>query len=153
MVFLIRGGQLSERQRQLQEKLAAAADKMIIIGKREVTATDLAALTKETGLEHALVMLEDDTRALVQMPSYKGGRLPANTKRLLMHSHPDDWGSGMANFISKEDIESIISLKQEYSYMVTVDGTVYKFTTKTIPMSIGEVVRELHPYHGWVGKR
>jgi hypothetical protein len=70
-----------------------------------------------------------------------------------MHSHPDDWGSGMAKFISKEDIESIISLKQEYSYMVTVDGTVYKFTTETIPLSIGEVVREFHPYHGWVGKR
>jgi hypothetical protein len=149
---LIRGGQLSERQLQLKAKLAAAAEKMIIIGKREVTATDLAVLTKETGLEHALVMLEDDTRALVQMPSYKGGRLPANTKRLLMHSHPDDWGSGMARFISKEDIESIVSLKQEYSYMVTVDGTVYKFTTKTIPMSIGDVVRELHPYHGWVGR-
>ena len=150
---LIRGGQLSERQLRLKEKLAATADKMILIGKREVTATDLAALTKDTGLEHALVMLKDETRALVQMPSYKGGRLPANTKRLLMHSHPEDWGSGMAKFISKEDIESIISLKQEYSYMVTVDGTVYKFTTKTIPMSISDVVRELHPYHGWVGKR
>ena len=59
----------------------------------------------------------------------------------------------MARFISKEDIEAIVSLKQEYSYMVTVDGTVYKFTTKTIPMSIADVVRELHPYHGWVGKR
>ena len=46
-----------------------------------------------------------------------------------------------------------VRLKQEYSYMVTVDGTVYKFTTKTIPMSIGEVVRQLHPIHGWVGKR
>jgi hypothetical protein len=150
---LLRGGELSARQVELDQRLAAAADKMIIIGKREVTATDLAALTKATGVEHALVILQDDTRALVRMESYKGGGLPANTKRLLMHSHPHDWGSGMAKFISREDIEAIISLQQEYSYMVTVDGTVYKFTTKTIPMSIGEVVRELHPIHGWVGKR
>jgi hypothetical protein len=150
---LLRGGQLSERQVELDRKLAAAVDKMIIIGKREVTATDLAALTKASGVEHALVILEDDTRALVRMESYAGGKLPSNTKRLLMHSHPDDWGSGMARFISKNDIEAIISLKQEYSYMVTVDGTVYRFTTKTIPMTIGDVVRELHPYHGWVGKK
>ncbi|MEO7732694.1 MAG: hypothetical protein ABIY55_17120, partial [Kofleriaceae bacterium] len=148
---LLRGGELSARQLELENKLAASADKMITIGKREVTATDLAALTRSTGLEHAIVILHDDTRALVQMGSYKGGRLPANTKRLLMHSHPTDWGSGMAKFISAEDIEAIITLKQEYSYMVTVDGTVYKFTTKTMPMSIGEVVRELHPYKGWVG--
>jgi hypothetical protein len=36
-------------------------------------------------------------------------------------------------------------------HALAVDGTVYKFTTKTMPMSIGEVARELHPYKGWVG--
>jgi len=149
---LLRGGQLGERQLDLDQKLAASPDKMVIIGKREVTATDLAALTKATGVEHAIVILHDNTRALVRMESYAGGQLPANTKRLLMHSHPDDWGSGMAKFISEADVEAIITLNQQYSYMVTIDGTVYKFTTKTMPMSIGEAVREFHPFHGWTGR-
>jgi hypothetical protein len=75
-----------------------------------------------------------------------------NTKRLLMHSHPDDRGSGMAKFISPEDVEAIVALGQRYSYMVTVDGTVYKFTQATSPYTIGEVVRKFHPVHGWVGQ-
>lgn len=87
---------------------------------------------------------------LVRLDSYKGGQLPPNTKRLLMHAHPDDGGSGMAKFISEQDVEALVTLGQKYSYMVTVDGTVYRFTNKTIPLTIGDVVRRFHPMHGWV---
>lgn len=99
-----------------------------------------------------MVILNDGKRQLVRLGSYKGGTLPANTKRLLMHSHPDDYGSGMAKLISEADVEAIVTLGQKYSYMVTIDGTVYRFTTTTIPFSVGEVVRRFHPLLGWVGK-
>jgi hypothetical protein len=149
---VLRGGHLSARQVELDKRLEHAAEGMIEIGKREVTATDLAALTKSRGVEHAVVILQDGKRQLVRLGSYKGGTLPANVKRLLMHSHPDDFGSGMAKFISEADVEAIVTLGQKYSYMVTIDGTVYKFTASTIPMSVGEVVRKFHPILGWVGK-
>jgi hypothetical protein len=149
---LLRGGHLSERQAAFNRLLQQAADGAIEIGKREVTATDLAALTKTSGVEHAVVILHDGKRKLVRLGSYKGGTLPANTKRLLMHSHPDDYGSGMAKFISEADVEAIVTLGQKHSYMVTVDGTVYKFTADTIPYTIGEVVRRFHPIFGWVRK-
>lgn len=149
---LLRGGDLSPRQLDLDRRLEQAVDGIIEIGKREVTATDLAALTRRSGVEHAVVMLQDGKRRLVRLGSYKGGALPSNTKRLLMHSHPDDYGSGMAKFISEADVEAIVALGQKYSYMVTLDGTVYRFTTSTVPMSIGEVVRKFHPVLGWVGQ-
>jgi hypothetical protein len=145
-------GHLSARQVELDQRLEHAAEGMIEIGKREVTATDLAALTKSRGVEHAVVILQDGKRQLIRLGSYKGGTLPANVKRLLMHSHPDDFGSGMAKFISEADVEAIVTLGQKYSYMVTIDGTVYKFTANTIPMSVGEVVRKFHPILGWAGK-
>jgi hypothetical protein len=69
-----------------------------------------------------------------------------------MHSHPDDRGSGMSKFISKEDVEALIILNQKYSYMVMIDGTVYRFTHNTVPYTVGEVVRRPHPIHIWVGK-
>jgi hypothetical protein len=140
---ILRGGKLDRR-------LADATDGTIEIGRREVTATDLAALTRHTRVEHAVVILRGDKRMLVRLDSYKGGQLPPNTKRLLMHAHPDDGGSGMAKFISEQDVEALVTLGQKYSYMVTVDGTVYRFTNKTIPLTIGDVVRRFHPMHGWV---
>lgn len=42
---VLRGGVLSDRQRQLDSKLDDSHDGIIVIGTREVTATDLAALT------------------------------------------------------------------------------------------------------------
>jgi hypothetical protein len=118
------------------------------VAAREVTATDLAVLTEYTGLEHALVMLDDGKRVLAQMDSYKGGNLPADTKTLLMHSHPNDGGSGLARFISAEDVDALNALNQRYSYMVTVDGSVYRFTQETMPNTVGEMVRTLD-YSGW----
>lgn len=149
---LLRGGQLDSRQLDFDRRLEEAMEGMIEIGKREITPTDLAALTKKTSLEHAVVILKNDKRMLVRLGSYKGGQLPENTKRLLIHSHPDDFGSGMAKFISPQDVEAVVALGQKYSYMVTIDGTVYRFTAKTIPYTTGEVVRQFHPFHGWIGK-
>ena len=150
---LMRGGSLSPHQEALAKGLDSTeglGKGLLAVGKSEVTATDLAALTKHSGVEHALVLLKDNRRVLVKMDSYKGGSLPANTKTLLMHSHPSDRGSGMAKFISAEDVEAIKFLNQEYSYMVTVDGTIYRFTQKTVPMTIGEVVRKPpHPILVW----
>jgi hypothetical protein len=45
-----------------------------------------------------------------------------------------------------------VTLGQKYSYMVTIDGTVYRFTAATIPMSVGDIVRKFHPILGWVEK-
>jgi hypothetical protein len=149
---LLRGGQLDERQQGFLTKLAEGGG-MMKIDKRTVSATDLAALTKHTGREHAVVILKDGSRALLDMGSYKGGTLPQSTKLLLMHSHPEDYGSGMAKFISPEDVDALKYLNQRYSYMVTADGTVYKFTQNTAPLSIGEVVREFHPMRGWINPK
>jgi len=152
---VLRGGTLDARQQELLERLAKADEwgpGVAKIGKREVTATDLAALTKHTGREHAMVILKDNTRVLVDLGSYKGGSLPANTKTLLMHAHPEDYGSGMAKFISKQDVDALLFLNQRYSYMVTVDGTVYRFTMNTTPNTVGEVVRKFHPVLGWVSQ-
>ncbi|EDX70621.1 hypothetical protein MC7420_5996 [Coleofasciculus chthonoplastes PCC 7420] len=68
---------------------------------------------------------------------------------LLMHSHPDDHGTGMAKFISEDDVNALVYLNQRYSYMVTVDGTVYRFTRDTPSCSVARIVRELK-YSGWV---
>ncbi len=150
---LVRGGTLSARQQDLVRRLASKTgmgEGYLEIGAREVTATDLAALTKHKGTEHSIVILRDSRRILVDMGSYKGGNLPASTKTLLMHSHPQDQGSGMSKFISERDVEALKILDQQYSYMVTVDGTIYRFTQNTVPMSISEVVRRPHPIYVWV---
>jgi hypothetical protein len=55
----------------------------------------------------------------------------------------------MAKVISEDDIDALVYLNQRYSYMVTVDGTVYRFTKSTSPNTVGTVVRELR-YSGWV---
>ena len=147
-----RSGDISQRHQEFLNRLATKDNLgkgLAEIGKREVTATDLAVLTFLTGREYAIVILKDNRRVLVDIGSYKGGSLPANTKILLMHSHPDDYGSGMAKFISEPDVDALVFLNQHYSYMVTVDGTVYRFTKNTIPNTIGKVVRELG-YSGWI---
>lgn len=150
---VLRGGTLEPRQVELIDRLADSGDLgrgLAKIGRREVTATDLAALTRHTGREHAIVILKDNTRVLVDLGSYKGGQLPVNTKTLIMHAHPEDYGTGMAKFISPEDVDALMVLNQRYSYMVTVDGTVYKFTMDTVPNTVGDVVRKFHPVLGWV---
>lgn len=147
-----RSGDVSERHQEFLHRLAVKDNLgkgLAEIGKREVTATDLAVLTFITGREYAIVILKDNKRVLVDVGSYKGGSLPPNTKILVMHSHPDDYGSGMAKFISEPDVDALIFLNQRYSYMVTVDGTIYRFTQNTIPNTVGEVVRELS-YSGWI---
>jgi hypothetical protein len=73
-----------------------------------------------------------------------------DTKLLLMHSHPYDHGTGVAKWFSEADINALKHFNQRHSYMVTVDGTVYKFTPNTPVNSIGEVVREMHPIFGWM---
>jgi hypothetical protein len=150
---LLPGGTLAPRQADLLTRLGAADELgagLLEVGRREVTATDLAALTRHTHREFALVILRDNRRVLVDMGSYRGGALPPNTRTLLMHSHPTDWGSGMSRFVSQEDVEALLMLNQRYSYMVTVDGTVYRFTFETVPMTVGEIVRRFHPILGWV---
>ncbi|MEQ8755586.1 MAG: hypothetical protein RID09_18995 [Coleofasciculus sp. G1-WW12-02] len=148
----IRQGEITQRWQDFLARLAAQDDfgiGLAEVGKREVTATDLAALTALTGYEHAIVILTDNRRVLINMGSYKGGELPPNTKILLMHSHPDDHGTGMAKFISEDDVNALVYLNQRYSYMVTVDGTVYRFTRDTPSCSVARIVRELK-YSGWV---
>ena len=150
---LLRGGKLNPRQQSLIDRLAAADELgpgLTQVKRREVTATDLAALQRHTSHEHALVILKDNRRVLVDVGSYRGGALPPNTKTLLMHSHPHDFGTGMSRLISQEDVEALMMLNQRYSYMVTVDGTVYRFTMKTVPMTEGEVVRKFNAVLGWV---
>ena len=151
-VLSLRQGEITPRWQNFLARLASQDDfgiGLTEVGKREVTATDLAALTKITGHEHAIVILKDNRRVLIDIGSYKGGELPPNTKILLIHSHPDDYGSGMAKWISEDDVDALVYLNQRYSYMVTVDGTVYRFTMHTSPNNVGEVVRELR-YSGWV---
>ena len=151
-VLSLRQGEITPRWQNFLARLASQDDfgiGLTEVGKREVTATDLAALTKITGHEHAIVILKDNRRVLIDIGSYKGGELPPNTKILLIHSHPDDYGSGMAKWISEDDVDALVYLNQRYSYMVTVDGTVYRFTMHTSPNNDGEVVRELR-YSGWV---
>lgn len=151
-VLSLRQGEITPRWQNFLARLASQDDfgiGLTEVGKREVTATDLAALTKITGHEHAIVILKDNRRVLIDMGSYKGGELPSDTKILLIHSHPDDYESGGAKWITQEDVDALVHLDQRYSYMVTVDGTVYRFTKNTIPHSVGKVVRELK-YSGWV---
>lgn len=146
-----RGKELTSKQQELLDRLAVndgLGEHIAKIGKREVTATDLAALTYKEGKEFAIIMDKQGQRYLVKMGSYKGGQLPHYTDRLLMHSHPFDWGTGQAKLISPQDIDGIISLNQKYSYMVTTEGEIWKFTHSTIPNDIGELVRELN-YYGW----
>lgn len=146
-----RGKELTSKQQELLDRLAVndgLGEHVTKIGKREVTATDLAALTYKEGKEFAIIMDKQGQRYLVKMGSYKGGQLPHYTDRLLMHSHPFDWGTGQAKLISPQDIDGIISLNQKYSYMVTTEGEIWKFTHSTIPNDIGELVRELN-YYGW----
>ena len=98
-VFNGKTGDVSAKQQDLMDRLAQSDDMgpgMTKIGSREVTPSDLAALTRQTGREHAIIMTKDGQRILMDMGSYKGGGLPSVTHRLLMHSHPDDFGSGAA---------------------------------------------------------
>jgi hypothetical protein len=73
---VLRGGNPSARQVELDKRLEQAAEGMIEIGKREVTATDLAALTKSRGVEHAVVILQDGKRQLIRLGWYKGAPYP-----------------------------------------------------------------------------
>ncbi|MFP4412565.1 hypothetical protein [Coleofasciculus sp.] len=151
-VSIRRQGEITPRLQNFVDRLDAQDDfgtGLAEVGKREVTATDLAALTALTGYEYAIVILTDNRRVLINMGSYKGGELPPKTKILLMHSHPDDHGTGMAKFISEDDVNALVYLNQRYSYMVTVDGTVYRFTRDTPSCSVARIVRELR-YSGWV---
>ncbi|MFW5665249.1 MAG: hypothetical protein ACOC2Z_06795, partial [Coleofasciculus sp.] len=89
-VSIRRQGEITPRLQNFVERLAAQDDfatGLTEVGKREVTPTDLAALTTLTGCEYAIVILTDNKRVLINMGSYKGGELPPNTKILLMHSH------------------------------------------------------------------
>jgi hypothetical protein len=150
---LMRGEELGARQEDLLGRLAMADEfgaGLAEVGKREVTATDLAALTKHTGREHALVILKNNRRLLVDLGSYKGGVLPENTKTLLMHAHPYDYGTGASRLITEQDVDALLFLNQRYSYMVTVDGTVYRFTMQTAPNSVGDLIRQFHPLKKWV---
>ncbi len=152
----VKSSVLSIKQQELLARLLAKdalGRGLAEIGKREVSATDLAALTNVTRREFAIVILKNNQRVLVDTGSYKGGVLPINTKILLMHSHPTDHGSGMAKFVSSEDINALVYLKQLYSYIVTVDGSIYKFSAKTAPMSVGEIVRQPHPLFGWLNPK
>jgi len=152
-----RQSEITPRLQNFLDRLAAQDDfgiGLAEVGKREVTATDLAELTDISGssgsrCEYAIVILTDNRRVLINMGSYKGGELPHNTKILLMHSHPDDHGTGMAKFISEDDVNALVHLNQRYSYMVTVDGTVYRFTRDTPSCSVARIVRGLK-YSGWV---
>jgi hypothetical protein len=134
---MARGTALDARQLALKLRLEVGSDDLgpglLKVGKREVTATDLAVLTRDSGHEHAVVILRDNTRVLVDMGSYSGGTLPEGTKTLLMHSHPHDWGTGASKLISSQDVQALLLLNQRYSYMVTTDGTVYRFTLDTVP--------------------
>ncbi|EDX70611.1 hypothetical protein MC7420_5986 [Coleofasciculus chthonoplastes PCC 7420] len=79
----IRQGEITQRWQDFLARLAAQDDfgiGLAEVGKREVTATDLAALTALTGYEYAIVILTDNRRVLINMGSYKGGELPPNTK-------------------------------------------------------------------------
>ena len=82
------------------------------------------------------------------MGSYKGGQLPHYTDKILMHTHSFHWGTSQAKLISSQDIDGIILLNQKYSYMVTTEGEIWKFTHNIIPNDVGELVRELN-YYGW----
>lgn len=140
---------LTPKQQELLKKLAFEDDlgRLITrIGKREVTATDLAALTSDQKREFAIIMDKNGQRYLVDMEAYNGGDLPTYTDRLLMHSHPSD--NGMALKISKADINAVKALNQKYSYMVTTDGRIWRFTPNTFANELGELVRDLN-YQGW----
>lgn len=156
LATLARGEELPAKQAGLLERVHAADDMGVGVAQvdpGEVGALDLAILTRfhEAHLEYALVRLNDGPRtALVEMGSYRGGSLPPSTDQLLLHSHPPDRGSGMSHFVSREDVEAITMLGQTESYIVLTDGTVYRFTPDTPPGTIGELVREVHAYYGWV---
>jgi hypothetical protein len=47
-------------------------------------------------------------------------------------------------------VQALLLLNQRYSYMVTTDGTVYRFTLDTVPNTVGDIVRQFHPVLGWV---
>jgi uncharacterized membrane protein len=139
-------GEMTPKQNDLMRRIEAKDELgfgLTKIGKREVTPSDLVALTNATGKEHAIIMTKDGQRVLVRMADYNGGTLPSFADKLLMHSHPNDGGSGVAKWVSPEDILAIKALNQKYSYIVTADGSVYRFTQKTVPNQQGELIREL----------
>lgn len=146
-----RANSLSPRQENFLHRLALEDDVGVgvaRVGKREVTPTDLATLTSREGVEFAIVMDSGGQRYLVRGESFKAVDLPEYTHKLLIHSHPNDYGSGVATWISEADIRALAIFQQEYSYMVTVDGRVWRFTRQTAPNGTGELVRELN-YYGW----
>jgi hypothetical protein len=149
--FNMKNKLLSEKQQDLLARLASEDDLGVgvaRIGKREVTPSDLANLTNVEKVEFAIVMDRNGQRYLVKMGSYKGGDLPPYADKLLMHSHPYDNNAGTALWISEADIQAIAIFKQKYSYMVTVDGRVWKFTQNTAPNGTGQLVRDMN-YQGW----
>lgn len=145
---------LTEKQEGLLQRIDSKdypGKLMTVVGKREVTPSDLASLTLKRNKEFALIINDKGETVLVQMVSYNGGKLPTNTKTLLMHSHPEGGGNEITKWVSKADINTLKTLNQEYSYIVDTNGTIYKFTQHTQPNTLGQVVRKAGYEEHWLG--
>jgi hypothetical protein len=82
-------------------------------GMKQISAPRAAA-TFSGGREHAIVSLKDGTRAIVK-GGERGMKIPADTRRLIVHTHPYHLG---ASGPSIHDINALKSLGQVHSYLL-----------------------------------
>jgi hypothetical protein len=73
-----------------------------------------------------LIRTIDGERQLLQLGRI-GGDLPANTRRLIIHSHPGARAEAALRAISGDDIAALQALGQRSSLIVNLEGTVGRF--------------------------
>jgi uncharacterized Zn-binding protein involved in type VI secretion len=96
------------------------------IGRGETVsdlAGELASRTRETGWEHAIVIMKDGTRRIVTSEQEGEVKIPEGTRRLIAHTHPNG-----ARFASPEDKLSLGTFGrvedggQGHSYVIAIEG-------------------------------
>jgi hypothetical protein len=98
----------------------------------QISANVMAQLQEATGLEHALIRAADGARYLLQLGgkavdgiTLAGGNLPADTVRLIAHTHP---GQGLMSLIpSNFDNMVLLKLEQTFSLIINQAGEVLRW--------------------------
>lgn len=112
---------LNAKQLALYHRVVKSSPKGgAILKPGEISFGDVAALTRATRLEHALVRLKDGSRVLIRGDQFSIthiNRMPV--KRLIVHSHPGDTPGTLLPSGKKGDLDYIWSIGQRRSYIVT----------------------------------
>ena len=134
-VYPLAGGQLSESQVELLKRLDRGGGRLTLKA-RELTTTDIAALTHHTQREYAVIRTAEKQRQLLEL-GRMGGSLPEETIRLIIHSHPG--GRNAIIFgVSDHDVSALQNLGQRRSLIVNSEGTVAVVGTDGKPTVLKE---------------